>query len=66
VHDRKLQEYGYVEFTRKNKTYKLVVLEEMVKYNPEYADHLDISFYDTTNNKQTYGGAVISAFGKMI
>lgn len=62
--NRDLQEYGYVEFTWKKKTYQLVVLEEMNKHNPEYANHLDIPFYDNTNNKQSYGGGRYLGFWK--
>jgi len=61
---RDLQEYGYVEFEWRGEQYQLFVLEEMEKYNPEYADFVEIPFYDATNNKQTYGGGRYLGFWK--
>lgn len=54
--NRKMIEYGTVEFELKGKSYSLVVLESLNKRDPEYADYLTLGFFDKTNGKSTYGG----------
>ncbi len=49
--------YGILNFTYKNKTYKLEVYQgEELMTTSGYEDYLFLPFYDDTNGETTYGG----------
>jgi uncharacterized protein (DUF1684 family) len=47
--------YGYFEFTRNGKNYKLDVIKILPK-NPSGQSHLFLGFWDETSGEETYGG----------